>query len=315
MDKRLFALALVTLVLYAPTVGYGYVYEDVNDLETFRRPWPFSGDVVGDFLRKPTRRLTDVSFAISGTDPTPAHVGNVVVHLVNGLLVYALASQVIVPTAAVLATGLFWLHPVQVESVAYISSRADLVATMCLLLAVLSRSRVWLSLLMAVCCVLAKETFVMALLIPLVAGAWDRRHRVVWAVWVAVAVPFVGFCLWRLNGAWSLEMAGQTLAQLTRLLWLIPFPVGLSIDHDWTLMTGATVLLSLCVWLVALSVATWFSCPRWSVALALIALFFLPRFVILLPEGLHEHHLYAVMPIAAIYFGSFVKGREMCAYA
>lgn len=312
MDKRLFALGLLTVVLYAQTASYPYVYEDKNDLETFTHPWPLRGDTLRIAFQHPNRILRDASFALSGTNPTSAHLGNVIVHLVNGLLVYAVASPLVSPTGAVLAAGLFWLHPVQVESVAYISSRADLVATMFLLLAVLSRSRWWLSMGMALCAVLAKETFVMAFVIPAVMAWLDRRHRVIWGVWFAVVIGVVAYGASSVGQMPSVSLAGRTLAQITRLLLLIPLPMGLSIEHDWFLITPAVVFLCFCLWCVVVAVAALRGWPRWSVALGVVGVFLLPRFVVPSPEGLHEHHVYAPMIALSVWMGSLVKGRAGC---
>lgn len=293
MDRRLLALAVITLALYARTLGYPLVYEDRNDLEAFSRPWPLSGDVIGDALRHPTRLLRDVSFSISGTDAVGAHAGNVVLHLVNGFLLYRVALWWVPSGVAVFAAGLFWLHPVQVESVAYVSSRADLVATLLLLLTVLSRRRIWCCLLLAVATVLAKETFVAVLLIPLVVGSWDRVHRVLWGVWLAIALPVGLYGLLLFGADPDLRRVGLIYTQLARLLalWVLPWP--LTIEHDWALITplvmGITFALVL-GWL-------WFELrrpvPVLGAAVVLIAIFFLPRVFVPLSEGLHEHHLYA----------------------
>jgi len=309
MDRRLFILALVTMALYAPTVGYGYVYEDHNDLEAFSRPWPMqSADPIADALRHPTRLLRDVSFALSGTDPRGAHLGNVVVHIVNGLLVYAIAASWLSPSGAVLAAGAFWLHPVQVEAVAYISSRADLVATLFLLLTVLSARRVWLSLLCAVLCVLAKETFVMVLLIPLVVGSWDRANRVLWALWALVAMPVVLFGVFAFGLSPDLHRGLSVLTQLSSLLTLWLVPIGLTVDHDWQMVAPLTMALVCGVWLVLMRLAVVQGFPRWSQALGVIVLFVLPRMVVPMSEGLHEHHLYAPAIALSLLTGAQMKG-------
>jgi hypothetical protein len=308
MDRRLLLLALVTMALYWPTLGYGYVYEDKNDLEAFARPWPLSGDVVGDALRHPTRLLRDVSFAIGGTSEKVAHLGNFALHVMNGFLLYVLAVSLMPAPAAVFAVGLFWLHPVQVESVAYISSRSDLVAVFCTLLAALAWRRPWVCLAMALGAVFAKETFAAVLLLPLIVGSWNRANRSLWFVWGVVTAPIVLYGLMAFGARASLEPVVYGFTQLSSLLTLWVLPVGLTIDHDWALLTPMHVMLCLLIWMVLVSVAFVAGFPRWSWALGLIVIFFLPRLLVPAAEGLHEHHLYFPSVALSLYGGWCAKG-------
>lgn len=299
---------VLTAVIYAPTVNYPYVYEDKNDPSAFSRPWPVaSPDVIGDALRHPTRMLRDVSFALGGTAPRQAHAGNVALHLANGLLVYALAATLMSTGGAVFAAAVFWLHPVQVESVAYISSRADLVAALFLLLALVTYERVWLSLLCAVFAVLAKETFVMALLIPLVSAGLTRRRVPAWAALV-IAAAVVAFGMAMFGVRVHAMAALQLLAQVTHLLtlWVVPYP--LTVDHAWPIWSGV-VLSSVVVAWGSLAWLAWrWGCPRWSWALLAVVVWFLPRAFVPMSEGLHEHHLYAPAIALSLWVGSLVKG-------
>jgi Flp pilus assembly protein TadD len=61
-----------------------------------------------------------------GLAPGPRHVVNVVIHLCNSLLVWRLAIRLLrEPGAALLVAALFLVHPLHVESVAWISERKD----------------------------------------------------------------------------------------------------------------------------------------------------------------------------------------------
>lgn len=68
-----------------------------------------------------------INYAISGNDPWSYHLFNVILHLVNGLLVFKFAMVLsnrnlfIAFTTAVL----FGIHPMHVESVAWVSERKD----------------------------------------------------------------------------------------------------------------------------------------------------------------------------------------------
>ena len=63
------------------------------------------------------------------------HLSNVVVHIVNGLLVFTILKQFVVNKWAVLlGVGFFLLHPIQVEAVAFVSEFRGLLATLFVLL-------------------------------------------------------------------------------------------------------------------------------------------------------------------------------------
>lgn len=304
-------LLIVTALLYAPTLTYGFVYEDANDLQTFVQP---IGERLGVWAWQPARSLTQITFAVTyqvfGLWPGAYHAGNLALHLLNGGLLYGLASSLLQPWAAVVAVGVFLLHPVQVESVAYVSSRPDLVATTALLFGLWAvvAGRWWAVLLCGVLAVLAKETAVVGL--PLFAlVAWWRGVRVSRLVVIAaalVSVPIGTFLLLRYPVSLDLELA---LSQLTAWTWLlsrIVLPVGLSIDPDWNWITHLPMSLTAGVW-AALLVAAW----QWRHSLLPVVvggcfLIVAPRLVVPLVEGLHAHHLMFAMPLVALLIGAWI---------
>ncbi|MFQ3611231.1 MAG: tetratricopeptide repeat protein, partial [Fimbriimonadales bacterium] len=74
-----------------------------------------------------------------GDNPMPFHLANLLIHLVNTGLVMLLAGRWFGRGWAVVAVGaLYGLHPALVESVAFVSSRYDLLTTTFLLIALLS---------------------------------------------------------------------------------------------------------------------------------------------------------------------------------
>jgi protein O-mannosyl-transferase len=77
------------------------------------------------------------NFQISGTEPWTYHVVNVVLHTLNAGLVYLITARLLARVEtepqlarllAVFAGGLFLLHPVQTESVAYVASRSEVLS-------------------------------------------------------------------------------------------------------------------------------------------------------------------------------------------
>jgi Tfp pilus assembly protein PilF len=172
------------------------------------------------------RPLTEFSFALNyaraGSAPQEYHLGNIIVHAVNGLLVYALVNQILgtpalaasygaaAPVVGVAAAALFLAHPLQTETAAYVSSRSESLAALFYLLTVLvyglaaTRQRrlaqlAW-GVALPVTAAAALASKEMAATIPaalvlydccfISRGSW-RRLRTRWPLFAVLAIPFV----------------------------------------------------------------------------------------------------------------------------
>lgn len=298
-------LILVTAMLYAPTLGYGFIYEDLNDPERFFAPWTHLS------WTQPARSLTLLTFAATEAlfpqDPRAYHAGSVLVHLLNGGLLYGLATAILRPWAAIVALGVFLLHPVQVESVAYVANRPDLVAATTLLLGLwaVNAQRWFLVALACVAAFLAKETMLVAPALFLLFALW-RGVRVPWTAITALCVVSVPIGLYMLASYPVSVDATYLLTQLaafSRLLALVFWPVGLTIDHDWS-FSALTLITTSGLWALLVSVAWMVRETPLALAIAWCLIVVSPRLVVPLVEGLHEHHLYAVLPVLSLWFGA-----------
>src|SRR6266403_2325048 len=71
---------------------------------------------------------------LAGTDTTQYHAWNIVIHFLNALLVYFVVRKLLQlagapENLALFAAGLFLLHPLETEAVAYIAGRSDSLST------------------------------------------------------------------------------------------------------------------------------------------------------------------------------------------
>ena len=148
------AVFLVALLLFLPTLGHDFVWDDRSILLPNLAPsdWSRLGEVLGsDFFRESQepgafdywRPLVVLSHmaerSLFGDRPAGYHAVNVLLHAVTSLLVFLLGLRALERPAAALAAGLiFAVHPVHVEVVAWVSGRSDLLLGLFLSLALLA---------------------------------------------------------------------------------------------------------------------------------------------------------------------------------
>ena len=145
-------LVLVTMALYWPAMSHDFVnYDDemyVKDnthvtsgltLENAR--WAFRTDYAGN--RHPVTWLSHMlDCQLFGLNPRGHHLTSVLLHALNAGLVFVLLQQMTGATWRSLAVAaLFALHPLRVESVAWVSERKDVLSGFFGLLALLAYAR------------------------------------------------------------------------------------------------------------------------------------------------------------------------------
>lgn len=142
----LWALSILGIVgaLYWQTLSFGFIWDDIQIatgrvdyhsparwLEAMRQPLDFSPN----YFRPLALSSLLVQLWIWKDNPAPFHLVNVLLHLLNTSLVMTLAARALEKRWYGLLTGaLYGIHPALVESVAFISSRYDLTATLFMLI-------------------------------------------------------------------------------------------------------------------------------------------------------------------------------------
>ncbi|MBE7414444.1 MAG: tetratricopeptide repeat protein [Deltaproteobacteria bacterium] len=149
--------ALTAFLVYAPSLWNGFVNWD-DPVYVLENPYIRSIDgpsvrfMLTSFYSANWHPLTLVSYALDyslwGKDPFGYHLTNNVLHALNTALSALLAFRVATLAgvrapliASAVTAALFGLHPIHVESVAWVSERKDLLCALFFLLAALSYMR------------------------------------------------------------------------------------------------------------------------------------------------------------------------------
>jgi tetratricopeptide (TPR) repeat protein len=138
----LFLIAVVALVAYFPSINGGFIWDDylllvdnplVKASNGLHQIWCTAQAI--DYWP-----ATNTSFWIEwrmwGMNSTGYHVTNLVLHVAESLLIWIILRKLSVP-GALLAALIFAVHPVNVESVAWIAQRKNTMAMLFFLLSIL----------------------------------------------------------------------------------------------------------------------------------------------------------------------------------
>ena len=191
---RFLGLVALVAVSYHPALYGGFVWDDIAiERESVIHAW--SG--IRDIWLSPhtiTREghywpLVYTSFWLDhklwGLDPLGYHAVNLALHALNTALVWRLLERAGVP-GAWLAAALFAVHPVHVQSVAWVIERKDLLSALFYLLAALAwlrfeaspRARRYLLVLVLYVAALLSKSVAVTFPAAVLAWAWWRRGRV-----------------------------------------------------------------------------------------------------------------------------------------
>lgn len=152
MRKIILLLAIVTLAVYVNTLNHSFVWDDrftivENDLIThvkyipnifvtdLYRSYAEKADVETSNVYRPIQALSFlIDYHIWRLNPFGFHLSNVLLHFVNGILVFIAVFLICKSRMVSLFTSiLFLVHPVQTGAVAYLTGRSDILACFFLL--------------------------------------------------------------------------------------------------------------------------------------------------------------------------------------
>jgi len=182
------AFVAVTFIAYQPVWHAGYIWDDDDHLTAnpamtaphgLRMIW--SSLAISRYYPL-TLTTFWVQHRLWGLNPLPYHLVNVAFHAISGLLVFLVLRRLRVP-AAWLAAGVWLLHPVNVESVAWVTELKNtqsgaffFCALLCFLRFEEQERWGWyvLAVLCGACAVLSKPSTVVLPLVLLLCVWWQR---------------------------------------------------------------------------------------------------------------------------------------------
>lgn len=294
---------LLTWYVYRDVAGFGFVnYDDplyvaenphvTGGLSPAGLAWAFTSGEDGVWI--PATRLSfQLDAALAGPGPAGFHRTNLALHLLNVGLVYLLALALTrSATGAAVAAGFFGVHPVNVEAVAWVTARKDLLMTAFLagaalaLLRARNAGQLALAGLLAAAALLAKPAAVIAGPLLLLAArlgpsreatpARPWRPDAVLAVALAAAAGAVSLVAVRLAPAADLatrfhkplaERLGEAVVGVFRYLGRLAWPADLAVRYpESAVAASAVAAVGAGLGLLALAYLGWRLRRRWPAA-------------------------------------------------
>jgi len=282
------------VVVYANSFSGTFVYDDYCNIVTYpHRFWP--GSLVA-FIRKPLwRSITELNYELFGLDPTSYHAVNLMVHLLAGLTLFAIARRTMLSkrlsgllgrhsTLLAAAIGLLWLvHPLQTESVTYIVQRRESMMGLFYLLTLyclsrgVSSERGWVWYAAAVfACAIGMNIKPVMVTAPIICLLYDRiflsrslrellKRR--WPVYVGLAATWL--ILLKHGGRMRAQGMGIPQMQMSQWDYLLSqfgvishylrlsfWPDVLVLDYAWPVARRASQIVPYAILIAALGLAT-----------------------------------------------------------
>jgi tetratricopeptide (TPR) repeat protein len=137
-------LIALTAIAFSPALNGQFV--DWDDYQNFvvnphfrglglaQLRWDWTTTLLGHYVPLSWMSL-GADYALWDMDPRGYHLTNIVIHIANVLLLYAVCVRLLrrldvsgIPFVAAVAAGLFAVHPLRVESVAWVTERRDVLS-------------------------------------------------------------------------------------------------------------------------------------------------------------------------------------------
>jgi protein O-mannosyl-transferase len=337
-------LILLPLLVYSNSLFTPFHYDDFHSIVEnphIRRlaniPLFFGSGGDGYFSTDPAVRMYRplllagyaVNYAISGYQVWSYHLVSLGLHLTCVLLVFALGQRLgLKREVAFGAALLFGVHPVNTETVNYISSRSELMATAAMLAGAWTyffcpfgwgrRLAVWTALLLG----LAAKAIAVVLPVLLLVYSVRWRRRFDPLLWAGLFLGCGSYVYWigtalqqavhvRPVRPWDEQIWTQVKAVVFYLKLLI-WPRGLNVDHQFQVSDTPFELYAGSALLFIVSLSLWLAWRRWQYPLAFwswlaFGVALAPTALVPLNVLVNEHRLYLPSAIFLLGMGAIIQ--------
>jgi len=316
-------IILLTLVVYIPAMQGGFIWDDDSHCTEDRlvaagdgwwRIWLYpqprivarpGGAVVWNYFPM-SRTSFWIERRLWGLNPLGYHVVNVFLHGLNAVLLFSILRMLRLP-GAWLAAAIFAVHPVNVETAAWVTQLKTLLSTFFFLCAVAAYLRYedgrgtkcYVAGCVLFLCALLSKTATVMLPVVLILMRWYMGRR--WAVrdflkfapffalsaiMAAVSIIYERYFIGSSGHEWEPSFA-QRVARAGMITWFylakILFPYGLSFNYPrWPVDASSAITYLPSVAVVVVGLVLWWGRRGWGRPLLLgLGYFFINLFPIL----------------------------------
>jgi protein O-mannosyl-transferase len=284
-------IILTVLICYQGTFNYPFQFDDfvnfVNSDKIHNITYFTHLKTWLDPLSRPLSNLTfSLNYNLNGQDPTYYHVVNVIIHILNGILVFLLTLQITGffmnkgnfkdrQWFALLTAMLFVSHPIQIQGVTYLVQRMTSMAAFFYILsvyfygegrlrhvmvnklqsAVLFYVLAFLSLIMAFESKPNTASLPFMYLLYEICFIRDKKNKPFWKYILIYTVIVLGAII-IITLAGKLPRETDLISRIDYLLtqfkviaqylWMLVIPRGMTIDHDVAVAHRLTPFIALC---------------------------------------------------------------------
>lgn len=263
------ALALLVFLVFGQVITHDFInYDDpdyVSANPIVQQGWSIEGVKYAFTALQPYywQPLTWLSLEMFGGSARAQLIANVVLHAAAVVLLFLLLQSTTAATwTAAFAAAIWGLHPLRIESVAWIAERKDVLSTMLFLATILAyvRGRRALTIILFALALMAKPMVVTLPIVLLLVDIWPLRKRPTIAdkiplAVLAVAVVFITFLGQRGAIASTLPLAmraGNAIVSYVAYLGKIFVPAHLAVIYPypahldaWKVALSALILIGI----------------------------------------------------------------------
>ncbi|MBL7070031.1 MAG: tetratricopeptide repeat protein [Candidatus Omnitrophica bacterium] len=238
--KEILLISLLGLLIYFNSLQSGFIWDDyslvvdnplIRDIHKAARVFGSRLSVHGDIFYRPTQNLSYMlDFLLFKFDPRGYHLTNILLHIIVGILFFHLSNLLGKNRRVSLCAALLYLaSPLWVESVTYISGRADILMSLFILMSFIFfiKKRILLCIICYIFALFSKEaSLVYPLIILSYLLVWRKPDKKYITLAVLLCAITLIYGVTMLVTSWGVTaFRSESFPLSTRLLFL-PCAIG-----------------------------------------------------------------------------------------